>query len=384
MAKKKPEKQPKVFDIHRTLPAQPRQAAAAHREHRRGSAKPSEILAPEITSIKKRRFTWKRLFASIVLGTFLFVIFIGAWDARNASAASAKMFGSGNLLQVLTPTSLKGSDEGRVNVLIVGNSVDDPGHPGASLTDSILLLSMSTTNHTGYMLSIPRDLYVKIPGYGAGKINEAYKDGGMSLLEQIIENDFETHINYSALISYTAVRDTVNALGGVTVNIDSPDPRGLYDPNISPADGGPLKLANGPQTIDGQTALNLTRARGDAYNSYGFPRSDFDRTQHQRQVFTAMKEKLDWKLILDPRKNGEVFNAFGNNVKTDVTLPEVRPLYSLFHSIPDSQLQSVSLNSFNGKNLLASTAYEGSTLSPAAGAHDFSNIVQAINQLNSQ
>jgi LCP family protein required for cell wall assembly len=259
---------------------------------------------------------------------------------------------------------------------------DDPGHQGASLTDSIMLLSMSTTTHTGYMLSIPRDLYVKIPGYGAAKINEAYKDGGMALLEQIIETNFQTHVDYSALLNYTAVRDSVNALGGATVNIQSPDPRGLYDPNISPADGGPLKLANGPQTVDGQTALNLTRARGDAYGSYGFPRADFDRTEHQREVFAAMKGKLTWHLILDPRKNGEVFDAFANNVKTDVTLGAVRPLYQLFNSIPDSQLQSVSLNNFNGKNLLASTYYEGSTLSPAAGVNDYSDIVQALSQLN--
>jgi LCP family protein required for cell wall assembly len=386
MAKQKPNKQPKAFDVHRTLPKHPRQATPhqGHIKPKTPGARPSEVLAAEDTPVRKRKFTWKRLFAAIIIAILLFVLFIGAWDARNASRASAKMFGSGNLLQVLTPTTLKGSEQGRVNVLIVGYSVDDPGHPGASLTDSIMLLSMSTTNHTGYMLSIPRDLYVKIPGYGAGKINEAYRDGGMGLLEQIIENNFQTHIDYSALLNYTAVRDTVNALGGVTVNIQSPDPRGLYDPNISPADGGPLKLANGPQSLDGQTALNLTRARGDAYGSYGFPRADFDRTQHQREVFAAMKGKLSWKLILDPRKNGEVFDAFANNVKTDVSLGEVRPLYQLFSSIPDSQLQSVSLNNFNGKNLLASTAYQGSTLSPAAGANDYTDIVSALNQLNNQ
>jgi LCP family protein required for cell wall assembly len=385
MANKKPTNQPHEFDIHRTLPANPRQAVA-HSRRGKSHTNPhaDNYIAPALAEPKKRKITFKRIIASILVGSLLFALFIAVWDGRNISHASAKMFGSGNLLQALTPTSLKGSDQGRVNVLIVGYSVDDPGHPGASLTDSIMLLSMSTSNHTGYMLSIPRDLYVKIPGYGAGKINEAYKDGGIALLEQIIENNFQTRIDYSALLDYTAVRDSVNALGGVTVNIQSPDPRGLYDPNISPADGGPLKLANGPQVIDGQTALNLTRARGDAYGSYGFPQSDFNRTEHQRQVFTAMKEKLNWKLILDPRKNGEVFDAFANNVKTDVTLSEVRPLYSLFNGIPASQLGSVSLNNFNGRNLLASTYYEGSTLSPAAGVNDYSDIDAALHQLNSQ
>jgi LCP family protein required for cell wall assembly len=383
MAKQKKPSPPKTFDVHRTLPANPRSAASQHVPRRGQTAKPSEILATESLP-KKRRFTWKKAIALILLIPLIFAIFIGTWDARNASHASAKMFGSGNLLQVLTPTSLKGSDKGRVNVLIVGYSVDDPGHPGASLTDSIMLLSMSTTDHKGYMLSIPRDLYVKIPGFGSAKINEAYKDGGMGLLEQIIEDNFQTHVDYYALLNYTAVRDTVNALGGVTVNIQSPDPDGLYDPNISPVDGGPLKLSNGPQKLDGQTALNLTRARGDAYNSYGFPQSDFNRTEHQRQVFAAMKGKLNGKLILDPRKNGKVFDAFANNVKTDMQLSEVRPLYSLFKGIPDSQLQSVSLNKVNNVNLLRSytTPYGQSALVPAAGINDYSQIISALDQLN--
>jgi LCP family protein required for cell wall assembly len=382
MANKKPKDQPKAFDVHRTLPSNPRQAVP--QSTRPKVHRPGGTLPPTEVKRKKRKFTFKRLFASIILGTLLFVIFIAVWDARNASNASAKMFGSSNLFDVLTPTTLKGADRGRVNVLIVGYSVDDPGHQGAKLTDSILLLSMSTTSNKGYMLSIPRDLYVKIPGYGSAKINEAYNDGGMELLEQIINDDFETHIDYYALLNYTAVRDTVNALGGVTVNIQSPDPDGLYDPNISPADGGPLKLSNGPQSINGQTALNLTRARGDAYGSYGFPLADFNRTEHQRQVFTAMKEKLTWKLILDPRKNGEVFNAFGNNVKTDVQLSEVRPLYRLFNKIPADQLQSISLNKFNNVNLLSSytTPYGQSALIPAAGMNDYSDIIAALNQLN--
>jgi LCP family protein required for cell wall assembly len=383
MAKQKHQhNQPRQFDIHRTLPSH-RHRTVRYSHPPRYNDEPLQPLAEELEG-KKRRFSFKRLFAATLIGTLLFVLIIGAWDARNFSAASSKMFGSGNLLQIITPTSLKGSDQGRVNVLVVGYSVDDPGHPGASLTDSIMLLSMSTGSHTGYMLSIPRDLYVKIPGFGYGKINEAYKDGGMSLLEQIVENNFSTHVDYYALVNYASVRETVNALNGITVNIQSPDPRGLYDTNISPADGGPLRLGNGPQALDGQTALNLTRARGDAYGSYGFPQADFNRTEHQRQVFAVIKEQLNWKLILDPRKNGEVFEAMGNNVKTDIQLNEVRPLYQLFRSIPNDQLQSISLNKINNANLLRNytTSYGQSALIPAAGLSDYSDIQSALERLS--
>jgi LCP family protein required for cell wall assembly len=389
MAKQKPKQQPKEFDIHRTLPAHHRRAAHRQAAHAPRATAPTMegVVYPEEAVKKKRRFTWKRLFASIIIGCLLFVLFIAAWDARNFSRASSKMFGSGNLMQLVTPTSLKGSDQGRVNVLVVGYSVDDPGHQGATLTDSIMLLSMSTTNHTGYMLSIPRDLYVRIPGFGAGKINEAYHDGGMPLLEQIVEKDFATHIDYYALVDYSAVRDSVNALGGVDVTINSPDGK-LYDPNKDYATGGPLvDLSNGLNHLNGEQALDLTRARGDPSqfgDPIGFEKSDFQRTADQRLVFSALKDKLNWKLILDPRKNGEVFDAVAGNVKTDVQLSEVRPLYQLFTGIPTPQMQSISLNDFNGKNLLASTAYEGSTLSPAAGINNYSAIQAVLDQLNAQ
>jgi LCP family protein required for cell wall assembly len=243
---------------------------------------------------------------------------------------------------------------------------------------------MSTVNKSGYMLSIPRDLYVNIPGFGYGKINEAYQDGGISLLEDIISKDFQQNIDYYAIINYAAVRDTVNALGGIDLNIQSPDPRGLYDPNISPNDGGPLKLSNGPQVLDGQTALNLTRARGDAYDSYGFPQSDFDRTQHQRQVLTAIKQKLNWKLILNPRKNGQILDAAANNVKTDVTASEARPLFGLFNSIPSSSLQSLGLRDLNGKNYLTgyTTIYGQSALIPTSGIGDYTDIQDALSAYN--
>jgi len=312
------------------------------------------------------------------------VIILGLWDARNISSASSKLFGDGNIFSLMNSNGLRGSEDGRINVLLVGYSVGDPGHPGATLTDSIILLSMSTANKSGYMLSIPRDLYVNIPGFGYGKINEAYQDGGISLLERIVTSDFQEPIDYYAIINYASVKDTVDALGGITVNIQSQDPRGLYDPNISPVDGGPLKLANGPQTLDGQTALNLTRARGDAYGSYGFAQADFDRTQHQRQILAAIKQKLNWKLILNPRKNSRILNAVASNVKTNVTASEARPLFSLFNSIPAANLQSLSLRELGGKNYLTdyTTVYGQSALIPSAGLSDYQSIDQALSGYN--
>jgi LCP family protein required for cell wall assembly len=386
MTKRKKSQREKTYDVHRNLPKL---------KDVRGSEVVGNTLLDEDLAVKapqepkKRRLTWKKILAVLLLIPIILILVIGVWDARNFSHASQKMFGGTNLFDLINTGGLTTDANGRVNILIVGYSVDDPGHSGASLTDSIILLSMSTKTHTGYMLSIPRDLYVKIPGFGYGKINEAYNDGGISLLEQIVSQDLNIQVSNYVLVDYSAVREITNALGGITVNIQSTDPRGLFDPNISPVDGGPLKLPNGVQTLDGQTALNLTRARGDPCNcgqyQYGFNRSDLDRTEHQRQVFAAIKQELDWKLVLNPRENGKVFDAFAENLKTDMTLDEVRPLYSMFHKIPDSSLQSIGLDKINNVTLLSGSSAGGlSVLIPTAGIGNYSKIADVLNQLNQQ
>lgn len=375
--KRKKKSPPKKYDVHRTLPP---------KDLKVPKAGPAEDKQPEPDG-KKHRRSKKRIaglgITGILLAGVVFIMTIAIWDWHNFSRASDKMFGSSSVFSLINPSSLQTDEHGRVNVLVVGYSVDDPGHPGAQLTDSILLLSMDPGSHSGYMLSIPRDLYVSIPGYGYGKINEVYRDGGIKLLEEVVSQDFKVSPNYSAIVNYGAVRGIVNSLGGITVCIKSPDPRGLFDPNINRHDHGPLKLSNGCHALDGQTALNLTRARGDAYNSYGFPRSDFDRTMHQRQVFTAIKQKITWKVLADPRKNSQLFDTVATNVKTDLDLSEVRPLYGLFHSIPDSKMKSVSLNDINGRNLLSGYVTPGglSALIPAAGFNDYSQIDAAIQSL---
>ena len=345
---------------------------------------------------------WLKVLGRLAIFLLILIItlglVIGIWDARNISAATKKMFGSGNLLSLINTESLRTDSNGRVNVLVAGYSADDPGHAGASLTDSIMLLSMNPAKGTGYTLSIPRDLYVNLgpqyckSGGGHCKINEAYEDGGMDLLVKTVQNIFNTQIGYYTLVNYSAVRSVVNAVGGIDVTINSPDGR-LYDPNIDYTTGGPMvDLSNGPHHLNGQQALNLTRARGDtdelSYGSpspVGFGLSDFQRTIDQRLVFNAIKQKLNWKLILNPSKNSKILNAAADNIKTNVTIDEARPLFSLFNRIPASKLQPVSLNSLSGKNYLDNPSYYGqSVLIPAAGLDDYSQIQAALSQINQQ
>jgi LCP family protein required for cell wall assembly len=349
--------------------------------------------APAAKKGRRRVVTKKRVALVIVL----LMLLAGGWVASKLFSNTLKVF-HGNVFSILNTAKLKGEDTGRVNILLAGNSADDVGHNGANLTDSIMVISMDVKHNTAFMLSVPRDLWVEIPGYGHAKINEAYVDGqagnfsapgyangGMGLLADVIHQNFHIPINYYALIDYNALRDGVNAVGGIDVDIQSSDPRGLYDPSIDWSTHEPLvRLTNGAHHLNGEQALDFARARGDAYGAYGFVRSDFDRTEHQRMMMLALKNRiLTVGTLANPVALGKLFDSMGKNVKTDVTLSEVRRMYDLTKSLDNKQIQSAGLNDANGKDLLASyrSPTGQSALIPAAGLDDFSQIQAYVRYL---
>lgn len=359
---------------------------------------------------KKRRLAWltargwKRpvmLFVSLVL---LIGVASGGWIGLKFYLAAAKITHNHNpfsLLQVFHPVPLK-SQGGRVNILIGGDSSDRQNAQanGGDLTDSIMILSIDTSNKTGMMISIPRDTWVQLPDSGgqlAGthqKINAAntlsnfhasgYPNGGMGALEYVIKQNFGVPIDYYALVNYQAFQDLVNAVGGITITIQSPDPRGLYDPQPFPG-AKVLKLPNGPVNLNGLEALNLARARGEAAGSYGFPQSDFNRTEHQREMAIAIKDKAtSASVISNPLKIGDLAGAVGNNVQTDMKLDEVESFYSLIKNVPDTAIQSYNINTLvSGKYLLKTyiTPSGQDALAPATGPDDFSEIAAALQRL---
>jgi LCP family protein required for cell wall assembly len=261
-----------------------------------------------------------------------------------------------------------------------------------------MILSIDTKDNSAFMLSVPRDLWVHIPGYGHAKINEAYVDGqaghfsasgypngGMGLLEEVVSQNFGISINYYALVNYSAFRDAVDSVGGIDITVQSPDRRGLYDPSIDYATHGPLvRLTNGVHHLNGEQALDFARARGDAYGSYGFPQADFDRTQHQRQMLLAIKSKaLSAGVLANPITLGNLFDSIGKNVQTDFTLSEARRLYDMGKHIDNANIQSVSLNNTNGANLLVNYASPNGelALAPAVGVDNFGQIQLLMKRL---
>ena len=347
---------------------------------------------------KKKWSRKKKVFVTILI-IILILLGAGGWFGSRILGSIDKVF-HGNLFSdiqgIFSNTTLKGENQGRVNILLAGyqGSASDEG----ALTDSIMIVSIDTKNNTAFTMSIPRDLWLNIPNLGYQKINDAnsnsnfnqpgYFKGGMGQLQQVIETDFGIPIDYYALIDYSAFEDAVNAVGGITVNIQSPDPRGLYDPNVDKAHGGPLKLPNGPVHLDGLQALALALARGDSPYAYGFPLSDINRTQHQRQMLIALEQKaLSAGVLSNPLTVTHLFDAIGKNVTTDLSLADAIKLAQLAKKINISQIKSYGL-SYSGNNPLLTTYVTPTNppqdaLIPKAGLNNYSQIQHYYLQITS-
>jgi LCP family protein required for cell wall assembly len=220
-----------------------------------------------------------------------------------------------------------------------------------------------------------------------GKINAAYEcgqethfnqpgypKGGMGLLEKIVHDNLGVNINYYALINYTAFKDSVNAVGGITINLQTGDPRGIYDPTFDwecHYTCHKVDFPNGNLTLNGDQALDLARARGD-FGGYGAG-NDFGRTQRQRQMLVAIKNKaLSAGTFSNPIALTKLMDTVGNNVHTDFKPAEVHRLFDLGKDINSNDIQSEGLTTDN--YLTSYTSGGQSALAPKTGVDDFSDI----------
>lgn len=338
---------------------------------------------------KKRHLTKKQRILTTILVILLLVFGIGGWYGSKIISSLDKAF-HGNVFSdvhaLFSSVTLKGENQGRVNILVAGDSSDDPDHQGAQLTDSIMLLSINTKTHTGFMLSIPRDLWVYVPGLGSyQKINSA-NEVSMNQLQQIVQTDLGIPVDYYALIDYGAFKDSVDAVGGITINVQSSDPRGLYDAYTH------LKLPNGEDELTGQEALDLARARGDDSAgdiSYGFPNTDFSRTQHQRQMVIAIvKKAMTVGVLTNPVKISNLVKAVGNNVETNMSLQDVLRLAQITKGLNFNKLGSYTYSSTTtgaNANTALLTDYTSpagqDALAPTAGVGEYGQLQEYYEQL---
>ena len=210
--------------------------------------------------------------------------------------------------------------QSRVNILILGiDRRPDQGY--VVRTDTIVLATIDSRGPSVGLLSIPRDLYVDIPGYGANRINTAHFWGesesagyGPGLAMATIGTNFEIPVHHYLRIDFDGFRAIIDAAGDIDIMVEE----AIMDDAYPTSDYGVvhIEIPKGLQHMDGETALRYARSRHGS--------SDFSRAKRQQQIVIALAERL-----IEPQnwlKLPAVYQAFAENVDTDLTIVQMLSL----------------------------------------------------------
>lgn len=344
----------------------------------------------------KIRKTIKWIFF-IILAT---VLVVAGYAVYKFIQAGGSIF-QGNIFDIVQSQALKEDDNGRSNFLILGTSEDDPGHDGADLTDSILVVSVDQTKKNVYMFSVPRDLYVEFgmacnAGY-SGKINEyfscvnedytkeAAEQERLAKTQAFIGDIFGLDIQYGVHVNHTVIKESVDAVGGIDVDIQgSNGAPGILDRNFDWRCNYTcflVKYTNGVHHLDGKHALYLAKARGDVAPTYGLGRSNFDREVNQQKILIALRDKaLETGTLTNLSAITKLIDALGNNLRTNIQTKEIRTLTELASDVKPGNIHTLSLVNDDNR-LVVSDNYNGaSVVVPAAGIFNYSDIKDFISK----
>ena len=186
-----------------------------------------------------------------------------------------------------------------VNILMLGSdsriSAGDPSawEYGAQRTDAIMLVHLSADRQSAAAISIPRDSWVPIPGYGEAKINAAYSYGGPPLMIQTVEDLTGVRIDHFAVTDFESFTTLTDTLGGVEISV----PDGA---------GGSVE-----RMMTGEEALTFTRER------YGLANGDFGRVQRQQAWMRSIATK-----VTEDRTDLVKMTRFLDAVTSSVTVDE--------------------------------------------------------------
>lgn len=272
--------------------------------------------------------------------------------------------------------TIKGEKEGRINILLLGMRGENVSG-GGLLADTIILVSIKPSENKAAMVSIPRDLYVQVPGTeNREKINAVYahgmergNKGGVEDMETVVGEITGLEIHYGVSINFKGFTDLVDAIGGIEITLDKPfteleqfsqehvcdgdkggvftTPTGKYEYkknergkivaqyplciNSSPECGGDFTLPAGVNKLNGEKALCYARAR---YQS-----SDFERAKRQQLVIQEIKDKaMSVGTLSDFEKVNGILNALGDNVRTDMQAWEMKQAFSIYQKMQNPEI----------------------------------------------
>ncbi len=237
---------------------------------------------------------------------------------------------------VLAATPQPWNGKTRVTILVMGLDYRDWQANNVPHSDSMWLFTIDPATKTAGMMSIPRDLYVPIPGYGTSKINMAYfygdayklPGGGSALAAKTVEQLLNIKIDYTAVIDFNSFVKLIDKLDGIWIDV----PEEITVDPLGP--GNTVTLKPGRQRLMGAVALAYARMR---YTNDG----DFDRMRRQEQVILAIRSR-----VMDPKylpiligNASGVYNLIASGVHTTLGLQQAIQLAWLAKDIPLNQIQ---------------------------------------------
>ena len=224
----------------------------------------------------------------------------------------------------------------RINVLVMGLDYREAESDDIPRTDTMILFSLDPESRTAGMLSIPRDLWVAIPGFDYNKINTAYRLGevynvserGPGLALRTVEEFLGMEIDYYAMVDFLAFENFIDELGGITINLSEKiviDPLGKHNTTT---------LEAGEHLVPGHLALAYARSR----NTTG---SDFDRARRQQQVIMAIRDRiLSAELLPTLIKNSPaLYQNLSSGISSNLTLVQLVRLAWIAQQIPEESIR---------------------------------------------
>jgi polyisoprenyl-teichoic acid--peptidoglycan teichoic acid transferase len=216
------------------------------------------------------------------------------------------------------PDSIEIVGKERITLMLLGiDSRPDQTDPGRA--DAIMLLTTDPFNHKASVLSIPRDLWVTIPGYGEGRINTALRlgemsgnaDGGTQLMEETLKKTLGLPVDYYAVVNFKGFEDFIDEIGGIEIDV----PAAIQDDTYPTEDYGTMSITipAGKQLMNGERALQYIRTRHGS--------DDTIRMKRQQQVVVAIYNKL--QSVNVAAKAPKFMRLLNDNFKTNMQLQEL-------------------------------------------------------------
>jgi LCP family protein required for cell wall assembly len=242
------------------------------------------------------------------------------------------------ILPDISPTLTPWDGAGRVSVLLLGVDYRDwSSSRDYSRSDTMILLTLDPVTRTAGILSIPRDLWVAIPGFKHGKINTAYylgdahklPGGGPGLAVKTVEEFLGVPINFYAQVDFGVFVRFIDEIGGVKIDV----PEEITVDLLGSGSSTKKRLQPGVQVLPGEWALAYARAR---YTEGG----DFDRAQRQQQVIMAIRDRIisfDMLPILISKAD-VLYQELSSGVRTNLGIDQIIKLAILANQVPEDQI----------------------------------------------